>query len=113
MVAIALPLAAQPASVGEKLATENDCSSCRAANRQSVGPSYAAIAKRYAGQANAISKLTVKVQKGGSGSWGDVAMTPHPDLTEAQAKLMLSWILSVKETRPATARAAKVYEYKL
>ena len=113
MVAITVPLAAQPASVGEKLVAENDCSSCHAANGQSVGPSYAAIAKRYAGQANAVSKLTAKVRKGGSGSWGDIAMTAHPDLTEAQAKQMMTWILSVKATRPAAARAAQVYTYKL
>ena len=113
MLAFAAVLAAQPAEPGEKLVNENDCSSCHAANRQSVGPSYAAIAKRYAGQVNAVSRLTARVRKGGSGSWGDVAMTPHPDLTDAQAKQMLTWILSVKETRPATARAAQVYTYKL
>lgn len=113
LLAMALPLAAQPASVGENLVNENDCSSCHAANGQSVGPSYAAIAKRYAGQANALVKLTEKVRKGGSGSWGDVAMTPHPDLTVGQAKQMVSWILLVKATRPAAARAAKVYTYKL
>ena len=113
MAAIAAALAAQPVQPGEKLVNESDCSSCHAANRQSVGPSYAAIARRYAGQANAIGKLTAKVRKGGSGTWGDVAMTPHPDLTDAQARQMLTWILSVKESRPATARAAKVYTYKL
>ncbi|HEY2861448.1 MAG TPA: c-type cytochrome, partial [Terracidiphilus sp.] len=113
IVATAAVLAAQQADPGEKLVNANDCSSCHAANRQSVGPSYAAIAKRYAGQVNAIGKLTARVRKGGSGSWGDVAMTPHPDLTDAQAKQMLTWILSVKETRPATARAAQVYTYKL
>jgi len=117
MVAIAVTLAAQQAEPGERLVKENDCYSCHAANRQSVGPSYAAIARRYAGQSGAISKLTARVRKGGSGSWGDVAMTPHPDLTDAQAKQMLIWILSVKETRPATAGAAKgaaqVYTYKL
>lgn len=113
MVAIAVVLGAQQRDPGEKLVNENDCSSCHAANRQSVGPPYAAIAKRYAGQVNAISKLTARVRKGGSGSWGDVAMTPHPDLTDTQAKQMLTWILSVKETQPAAARGAKVYTYKL
>lgn len=117
LVAIASVLAAQQANPGEKLVKENDCSSCHAANSQSVGPSYAAIAKRYAGQPNAIGKLTARVRKGGSGDWGDVAMTPHPDLTDAQAKQMLTWVLSVKETRPAAAGvargAAAVYTYKL
>ena len=114
MLALAAALTAQPAQIGEKLVTENDCSSCHAADRQSVGPSYAAIARRYAGEASAITKLTARIREGGSGDWGDVAMTPHPDVTDAQAKQMLAWILSVKAPRPAGARAAaQVYTYKL
>ena len=114
MLALWVMLAAQPAQIGEKLVAENDCSSCHAADRQSVGPSYAAIAKRYAGQANAISKLTVRIREGGAGDWGDVAMTPHPGVTDPQAKQMLAWILSVKAAPPARARAAaQVYTYKL
>lgn len=107
-------LTAQQAQMGEKLVNENDCSSCHFPDGQSVGPSYAAIAKRYAGQLNAMSRLTARIREGGSGNWGDVAMTPHPDLTNAQAKQMLAWILSVKDARPAQAKGpAKVYTYKL
>ncbi len=107
-------LTAQQAEMGKKLVNENDCSSCHSPDRQSVGPSYAAIAKRYAGQVSAISKLTAKIREGGSGNWGDVAMTPHPDLTNVQTKDMATWILSVKGARPAEAKApAKVYTYKL
>lgn len=115
MLVLSGALAAQQAQqAGEKLVTENDCASCHAADRQSVGPSYAAIAKRYAGQANAITTLTTKIRRGGSGNWGDVDMTPHADLTDAQTKQMLAWILSVKETRPAGAKtSAKTYAYKL
>jgi len=106
--------APQSASAGEKLVNENDCSSCHAADRQLVGPSYAAIAKRYAGQADAVSKLTARIREGGSGVWGDVAMTPHPDLKAADARQMLAWILSAKSAPPAAAKpAAKLYTYKL
>ncbi|HUI80227.1 MAG TPA: c-type cytochrome [Bryobacteraceae bacterium] len=114
LLAIPAVLAAQASNAGEKLLNESDCSSCHAADRASVGPSYAAIAKRYAGQANAVAKLTAKIRQGGSGNWGDVAMTPHPDLTDAQIKPMLASILSVKESAPATAKGdARVYTYKL
>ena len=115
MLALSGVLAAQQAQQpGEKLANENDCSSCHAVNRQSVGPSYAAIAKRYAGQANAITRLTTKIRRGGSGNWGDVEMTPHADVTEAQAKQMVAWILSVRDARPAVEKtSAKTYAYKL
>ena len=39
-------VAAQRTSVGEKLVKEGDCFSCHAQNGQSVGPSFAAIARK-------------------------------------------------------------------
>jgi cytochrome c len=114
ILALAAAIVAQTTEPGEKLVNENDCASCHAANRQVVGPSYAAIAKRYAGQAAAPGKLAARIREGGSGNWGDVAMTPHAKLTEAQARQMAAWILSVKETAPAAAAGGpKVYTYKL
>ncbi len=114
ILAISAVLAALQTETGEKLVNANDCSSCHAPARESVGPSYAAIAKRYAGQPNAAAKLSAKIREGGSGNWGDVAMTPHPDLTDAQAKQMLAWILAVKAVPSGTAKpAAKTYTYKL
>jgi cytochrome c len=100
---------------GEKLVSENDCSGCHAVDQPSVGPSYAAIAKRYAGQAGAAAKLAARVREGGSGTWGDVAMTAHPDLKDSQLKPMLAWILSVKSGPAAAAPKtdAKLYSYKL
>ena len=109
-----MALTAQQAEPGEKLVGGNDCNSCHAPARESVGPSYAAIAKRYAGQPNAATKLSAKIREGGAGNWGDVAMTPHPDVTDTQAKQMLAWILSVKGVAPGAAKAAgKTYAYKL
>ena len=113
MFVLSVTAAAQQQDMGEKLVSENDCSSCHAANQTSVGPSYAAIAKRYAGQAGALAQLATKIREGGSGVWGDVAMTPHPDVQDAQARQMLAWILSVKDAPPAAAQpAAKLYTYK-
>jgi len=101
---------------GEKLVAENDCSSCHASDQQTVGPSYVAIANKYAGQADALTKLASRVRLGGSGNWGDVAMTPHPDLKDAQARQMVAWILSVKGAPSVGGAAkadAKTYSYKL
>src|SRR5216684_4290320 len=70
---------------GEKLIRASDCSSCHALDRQVVGPSYTATAKRYAGQADAVEQLATKIREGGSG------MTPHPDLTDAQRREMARW----------------------
>lgn len=91
---------------GEKLIQSSDCSSCHAVDREVVGPAYSAVAKRYAGQADAPDKLAAKIRDGGGG------MTPHPDLTDAQRKDMVTWILS--QTASASApTGAKQYEYKL
>jgi cytochrome c len=114
MLALSALLPAQPPQAGQKLVSENDCSSCHASDRILVGPSYAAIAKRYAGQANAVPKLAARVRAGGSGNWGEVAMTPHPGVTDAQARQMVGWILLVKQGPPSASKdAAKLYSYKL
>jgi len=79
----------------EKLIKESDCSSCHSVDAEIVGPAYSAIAKRYAGQADAAAKLVAKIRDGGNG------MTPHPDLTEAQRKEIAAWILSRKGSAEA------------
>ena len=106
-------LAAQSAGIGQKLVNESDCASCHALNRQSVGPSFSAIAKRYAGQAASASKLSMRIRQGGSGDWGPDAMPPHPEVTDSQARQMLSWILSIKDTGTAAKPAGQLYTYKL
>jgi cytochrome c len=99
---------------GEKLVKAGDCSGCHAVDSQVVGPAYNAIAKRYRGQADAVEKLAARIRAGGSGKWGSVAMTPHADLSDAQSREMVKWILSLKD--PAAARPAtesKSYTYTL
>jgi cytochrome c len=99
---------------GERLVKGSDCSSCHAADRQVVGPAYSAVAKRYKGQTDAVEKLATRIRGGGSGNWGDVDMTPHPDLTDAQRREMVKWILSQKD--PVAAQLpdeAKLYAYTL
>ena len=96
---------------------ESDCSSCHAPDRQVVGPSYSEIAKRFAGEPGAADKLAARIREGGSGNWGDVAMTPHPDLMKAQAKeMMTSGIPAFKgcqnPLRPEKSNA-RLYNYKL
>lgn len=93
---------------GEKLVKASDCSSCHAVDRDVVGPAYNSIAKRYAGQGDAVDKLAAKIREGGSG------MTPHADLTEAQRKEMATWILAQQQGATVAAQAeAKTYPYKL
>jgi len=114
-VAIAAAAQSSIEKNGEKVVNGSDCLSCHALDSLVVGPSWKAIAKRYGNQLGNAAKLAVKIREGGMGKWGDVAMTPHPDLTEAQCRQIVDWILSLKETstQPSPPNTeSKLYTYK-
>jgi cytochrome c len=112
--ALALALAARNSAGqnGETLVNKSDCLGCHAVDSQAAGPSWKAIAKRYAGQPGNAPRLAAKIRDGGSGKWGDVAMTPHPDVTDAQARQMVNYILSLKNSQPSPPQtASQLYTY--
>lgn len=80
----------------EALFKKNNCMSCHAAERKLVGPSYKAIAEKYAGQKDAADKLALKVIQGGSGVWGVIRMPANTQISEADAKTLVTWILASK-----------------
>jgi cytochrome c len=85
-------VAARPLTAPE-LANKSTCVACHATNRKLVGPSYADIAKKYAGDSAAPARLVDKVRKGGSGVWGVIPMPPHADMPEADLKMLIEWVL--------------------
>lgn len=93
--------------VGLADAKASDCFACHAIDHKVVGPAYDEVARRYAGQGSAaVDKLARKIIDGGSGNWGDIAMTPHPDLGEAKARTIVEWILSLQPAGATAAAAA-------
>ena len=87
---------------GKQMVETMDCRACHALKDKSVGPSYMAIAQRYAGQNDVVNQLSAKIIKGGSGNWGAHFMSPHPELSTKDAQEMVSYILSLSskdETR--------------
>ncbi len=54
------------------------------------------MAKKYAGQKGAEAALVAKVKNGGSGVWGPIPMTPHPNIPDADLKALVKWVLSQK-----------------
>lgn len=74
----------------------SDCMACHAEATKLVGPAYKEVAKKYAGNAGAVDALVKKIKAGGSGVWGAVPMTPHPNLKDEDVKVMVEWILSLK-----------------
>lgn len=83
---------------GLELLGKNDCATCHKPREQFLGPSYEAIADKYAGEgASAIPKLADKIIKGGSGVWGATLMTPHAGLSQADAEALVKYIFLLKK----------------
>ena len=87
---------ATPALADLALATSKNCMACHAVDKKLVGPAYKDVAAKYAGQKDAVDKLAVKIMKGGSGVWGPVPMPANTQVTEAEAKQLAAWVLSLK-----------------
>lgn len=78
------------------LAKAKNCMACHAVANKVVGPAFKDVAAKYAGQKDAEDKLTQKVLKGGSGVWGAVPMPANAQVTEAEARTLVKWVLSQK-----------------
>lgn len=83
-------------SKGAQLLASSDCLGCHKEHEKLIGPAYADVAKKYTNNEKNIDYLANKVISGGKGVWGDIAMTPHPNLPLADAKEMVKYVLSLK-----------------
>lgn len=87
---------AAPALADQALASAKNCMSCHTIAKKLVGPSFKEVAAKYAGQADAVDKLAVKIMKGGSGVYGPVPMPANTQVNEAEAKKLAAWVLTQK-----------------
>ncbi|WP_051304812.1 c-type cytochrome [Chitinilyticum litopenaei] len=94
LLAAAGASAANPVNPAE-LAKAKACMACHAPDKKLVGPSYRDVAAKYKNDKGAVAKLATKIQKGGSGAWGSLAM-PANAVTDAEAKALAQWVLSTK-----------------
>lgn len=85
-----------PAWASADMAQKKNCMACHAIDKKLIGPSYKDVASKYAGQKDAADKLAQKILKGGSGVWGAVPMPANPQVSEAEAKQLAAWVLTVK-----------------
>ena len=84
-----------PSSIAsEALAETNACLNCHMVEKKMVGPAFKAIAAKYKGQVTAEAYLVQKIQQGGKGVWGAIAMPPMAQVTTPDAKILAKWILS-------------------
>ena len=96
LLSLLLAAAAAPAFADLQLATSKNCLSCHAVEHKVLGPSFRAIAARYAAQPNAADMLAGKILKGSSGVWGPNPMPPNTQVTEPEAKKLAAWVLTLR-----------------
>ena len=80
----------------EEMMKKDGCIACHAVDKKGVGPSYQEVAAKYKGDAKAAAMLADKVKKGGVGVWGQIPMPPNTQVSDADVKELVTWILTLK-----------------
>ncbi len=81
---------------GLSLVAKSDCLTCHKVNEKVTGPAYRDVANKYENTEANVTLLASKILKGGSGVWSAIPMTPHPALSEDDAKQMVKYILLLR-----------------
>lgn len=85
-----------PAFAQVELAQTKNCLACHAVNKKVIGPAFKDVAAKYAGQPGAVDKLVANVINGGGGVWGVIPMPANSQVSPADAKQLVTWILTLK-----------------
>ena len=98
----AAPAPAAPAEKAPEAAVAPDqmpakygCTSCHAVDHKVVGPSFNDVAAKYRGK-DVEAALVEKVKNGGAGVWGQIPMTPNPQVPDQDLHAVVRWILTLK-----------------
>ncbi|MBC6366033.1 cytochrome C [Algoriphagus sp. AK58] len=91
------PLDPESIKKGKVLVSYNDCYHCHREESRAKGPAFTDISKRYPIQKAYVDMLARKIISGGTGTWGYPVMSPHPKISEEDAKLMVYYILSLDQ----------------
>jgi len=76
---------------------ENLCLTCHKIDEKLTGPAYRDVANKYENTPENVKSLAEKIIKGGSGVWGEVAMTPNSKISQEDAEVMVRYILLLKK----------------
>lgn len=82
---------------GLTLIAKSDCLTCHKTDTKNIGPAYKDVAAKYENTEANITMLAGKIIKGGGGVWSAVPMTPHPTISEADAKQMVKYVLLLRK----------------
>jgi cytochrome c len=95
-VALGALLVSPEAFASDELARSKNCVACHSAERRMIGPSYAAIAARYANDDSAVRTLSERILAGTGGNWGQMPMPAQSNLSQDEAEALVRWILSYR-----------------
>jgi len=98
------------AGIDVSLARTHLCLACHQVDRQLVGPSFLAIAQRYAGSDGALDYLAASIRAGSQGRWGVLTMPQQPQVSAADARRLAQWLLDFSPTNTADSGADKPTE---
>ena len=84
------------AKVSEALAQKSGCTACHSVDKKIIGPAYKDVAAKYKADKDADKKLAAKVKAGGTGVWGQIPMPPNAQVSDADIKTLVAWIMSLK-----------------
>jgi cytochrome c len=87
--------AAEIIAQGESLVKASDCKTCHHTVNKIIGPSHTDVAKKYEFNKANVEYLAKRIIEGGSGVWGAVPMTAHPDISQGDAEKMARYVLSL------------------
>jgi cytochrome c len=78
----------------QALLQQYKCYSCHADHETKTGPAYVDVAAKYRGKPDAVKLIAAVVRKGAHGRspWH---MPPHPEVSDADARKLASYILSL------------------
>ncbi|MDZ7891943.1 MAG: c-type cytochrome [Rhodoferax sp.] len=92
---LSLVLLSPLAWADQGLAKSKNCMTCHMMDKKVLGPAFKDVATKYKGDKTAADRLATKIMKGGSGAWGTAYMPANSQVSEAEAKKLAAWVLSL------------------
>lgn len=97
-------------ATGKRLIDLSDCKACHSMDKKSIGPAFKDIASKYRKSSANIATLSAKIINGGGGVWGEQSMSAHPQISQADARDMVDYILSLNDTKKVSKPVKGSYE---
>jgi cytochrome c len=94
-ILLAAAMGSTSAWADRALANAKNCMTCHMMDKKVLGPAFKDVATKYKGDKAAADRLATKIMKGGSGAWGTAYMPANSQVSEADAKKLATWVLSL------------------